>query len=112
MIAHTPGPWTFRSDLDQIEAGLTTVANVFTHCWLGVEPDDELPSDRAKYAEHMANARLIAAAPELLAECERELAWLRHIRPQIQAPSSVMLGFDQAEKALASAIAKAKGAAS
>ena len=56
------------------------------------------------------SARLIAAAPDLLAECQREVEWLTHIRPHIQAPESIMLGMDQAIKYLNAAITKATGA--
>lgn len=54
-------------------------------------------------------AHLFASAPDLLHECEREVAWLQHIRHHIEAPESIRLGFDQAIKYLGAAIAKAKG---
>lgn len=60
-------------------------------------------------SEIEANCNLIVAAPDLLAECKKELEWLKHIKPQITAPESVMLGFEQAIKYLSVAINKAEG---
>lgn len=71
-MGHTPGPWVVHpwGDKDyEINAALDTVCNV-----PGFD-DDTVDADRAE-----ANARLIAAAPELLAalkeiadNCERRL---------------------------------------
>jgi hypothetical protein len=71
-MGHTPGPWTLHGWADndyEINAALDTVCNV-----PGFD-DDTVDADRAE-----ANARLIAAAPELLAalreiadECNRRL---------------------------------------
>jgi hypothetical protein len=71
-MGHTPGPWTLHGWADndyEITAALDTVCNV-----PGFD-DDTVDADRAE-----ANARLIAAAPELLAalreiadECNRRL---------------------------------------
>ena len=36
----------------------------------------------------------------LINELKKELLWLEHIKPQIQAPSSVMTGFEQAIKSI------------
>ena len=59
--------------------------------------------------QSMANANLIAAAPELLEELEKHLTWLRHVKPQITAIDSVMIGFDQSIKYIELAINKARG---
>jgi hypothetical protein len=63
MADHTPGPWTntnprFFSDREHVFAGTIMVADC---CRLGQE-------------ESEANARLIAAAPDLLAAIEEHLA--------------------------------------
>lgn len=65
MTKHTPGPWKVhdRWYVGQDKDGSGTHAEV--KCCVGV------PSDRED--EHEANARLIAAAPDLLAMLEEEL---------------------------------------
>lgn len=60
-MPHTPGPWTIHGwgeDNYEVNADDETVCNV-----PGFD-DETVDSDRAE-----ANARLIAAAPELLAAC-------------------------------------------
>ena len=67
-MGHTPGPWTLHGWADndyEINAALDTVCNV-----PGFD-DDTVDADRAE-----ANARLIAAAPELLAACRMPRACL------------------------------------
>lgn len=54
---------------------------------------------------------LVRQRKELLAECEKQLSWLEHVKPQITAPNSVMLGFEQSIKYLSIAIARAEGGA-
>ena len=60
MSAHTPGPWTFEGD--EIEAAAEVVncqfVKVAPHRFVAVEGRTE--------TEAIANAHLIAAAPELL----------------------------------------------
>lgn len=75
---HTPGPWKYDGSSDplphdkccsaeRIAAGGVTIAEVAT-C-----EDDTCPG----VSEGWANARLIAAAPELLAACRELLEWTR-----------------------------------
>jgi len=86
---HTPGPWCISSDDEGAyvvdELGITLVATA---------PHNEGASGRA---EADANARLISAAPELLAACEAALRELPHEK---DVRSQLIL-----------AIAKAKGGA-
>ena len=69
MSAHTPGPWT-EGYLPQhrmrivAEGGKTTICDVAL--WV------------ADYSEQAANARLIAAAPELLEACKAVLPLVRN----------------------------------
>lgn len=95
---HTPGPWLCHpSPVDDSEY------RVFNKDGDYLTLNDE---------EHTANARLIAAAPEMLEELKRQLDWLRHIQTRIDGiPESVMLGFQQADKNLSKIIAKAEGGA-
>lgn len=58
---HTPGPWAVNGIA--IDAGVTTV------CWMAEPP--QYAGDTAKFCDNdKANARLIAAAPDLLAALE------------------------------------------
>lgn len=104
---HTPGPWfiggrhndsiipeSHRKAKDNPEGYRIASIQAFYEEWAD---------------ESAANARLIAAAPELLNELKKELSWLQHIKPQITAPESVMTGFDQSIKYISAAIAKAEG---
>jgi hypothetical protein len=52
MTKHTPGPWTAKANLDVVDSIGERVAR--------------LASTRGKYEYEEINARLIAAAPELL----------------------------------------------
>ena len=92
---HTPGPWTMHPRFDdgaEVRALLAPVA------WCGVATTVGSSGDQSiDAAEARANARLIAAAPDLLEACERLLNG----------------GWPHAEKDIelaCSAIAKAKGA--
>ncbi len=104
---HTQGPWAILPEecdrpYIRIRGNLGSrykVANVITPVYDG--------STEREAEETRANARLIAAAPDLLIEVKKQLDWLRHVKPQVQGPSSVMMGFDQSIKYLAAAIAKA-----
>lgn len=94
MTDHTPGPWTFDPNLDPENepviwspAGLD-VATVET----GAARDEN---------QIVANARLIAAAPELLAVLES--LWDAYTAPD------GALGDEDMWLAVAAAIAKAKG---
>jgi hypothetical protein len=73
---HTPGPWAANEYGSHIEVA-TTAANVPLISppivsWLGF--DDAF----RKKAEHRANAKLIAAAPSLLAVGAEALEWLEN----------------------------------
>ena len=66
MSQHTPGPWTIEADGAgwYIESNLisTFVASVENAKWNDYEEGDVVPTEE----EQEANARLIAAAPDLL----------------------------------------------
>jgi hypothetical protein len=73
LSAHTPGPWTLRSARLSGDVGIAAgsydgpIAEVFEELRRGV-----LRPEVAR-----ANARLIAAAPDLLAACEDAVEELR-----------------------------------
>lgn len=91
---HTPGPWTMHPRFDD-GAEVRALAPV---AWCGVASTHGASSSQViDAAEARANARLIAAAPDLLEACERLLRWA---------------GWPHAEKDIElarAAIAKAKG---
>ena len=117
--AHTPGPWHFRTfHEDGIGGtnGLYNLTRVYvgskeaqSSIWIADCGDD---TD----AERIANARLIAAAPDLLAEINRVLVEMHEISAEYTDDSSAfgngvryVLGQLNATK-LRAAIAKAGGA--
>lgn len=92
---HTPGPWQYDDNecpwvFDQ--SG-NTVAKIFSS-----KPDGVFLGDETK-----ANARLIAAAPELLEALQAMVA--------MYAPRGGRIVFDDPSDAARAAIAKAKGGA-
>jgi hypothetical protein len=94
---HTPGPWTLRIDSEKhyaiLDEGGFPRAEVFSA---------HRSTDRRK-AEALANARLIAAAPDLLEAC---LAWERARK---EGGISMVDWFNVAWEKTQAAIAKAEG---
>jgi hypothetical protein len=60
-MKHTPAPWTIQSFPRSVTVIAEGVALAFVY------PRASSPASGARYHEREANARLIAAAPELLA---------------------------------------------
>jgi hypothetical protein len=73
MSRHTPGPWHVREDYYVGRPGKLSLAEV--KC-------GDVPAEDVE--QHRANARLIAAAPDLLAACESFLSLFREsdMRPE------------------------------
>jgi hypothetical protein len=95
--AHTPGPW--RVTGPNIRAGDALLAMVTDHWANETTPD----------AEKMANARLIAAAPELLAALQAILHDTTHDLAGLPRDEALDLIFTVADTAHA-AIQRANGA--
>lgn len=104
MSAHTPGPWVAvisrmeGARIQQPGIGGTSVA------WVGADmigPTDEDPHERMS-DEAQANARLIAAVPELLSACE----WARDLMATGNMPA---MERQRLGEFLRVAIAKARG---
>src|SRR4051794_2301228 len=70
MAEHTPGPWRFDPDLNEIQAGNgeVTIARL----------EYDAPSSPGMVGrEVQANGRLMASAPVLLEVCQEALEFLR-----------------------------------
>lgn len=106
MAGHTPGPWIAAAKISSV-VGLPVVASpdgrsvCNVTCIAYREPvDRKVEGDGSFNRESMSNARLIAAAPDLLTACKR-------LVKAIGIPSSITIG-DAVEQAEA-AIARAEG---
>lgn len=105
---HTPGPWRYCMFADHlpdyvIKTGNRRLAKVNM---FAANPENSYNRD---VAEGEANARLIAAAPELLSACERMMVGLlKQSTPTCEWYEGIE--YDGAEEAR-SAIAKARGEA-
>lgn len=77
----TPGPWVLRPQGSEIEVkhGIYTIGMVHNY--------------NSPQEANEANARLIAAAPELLEALQDALAWIDAVPKDIQLPT--MPGFDR-----------------
>ena len=102
MSAHTPGPWSLFIESEVVRPGIEAKGVPFTVVVWGADDDREGVHGRTS-DEAMANARLIAAAPELLGE-------LRKVADYLDATATC-----NSDKAIAAsaraAIAKAEGRA-
>jgi hypothetical protein len=88
MSGHTPGPWKASA-----LAGDTELS------WVETEREYRSIASLIRYPEMEANARLIAAAPELLAACKMVASFAQSWQPLTPGDIRVMLD----------AIAKAEG---
>lgn len=101
---HTPGPW-------RVGDGSFVIGN---HPAPGITGSDDVHH----YGGHLicesvsqANARLIAAAPDLLEALKDILSGWRYIRQDAAHQSIYGVGWDRAQQAAEAAIAKAEGKA-
>jgi hypothetical protein len=107
VSGHTPGPWQFQAnstDTALLIEGDVLVASMSWHS-----------SSRQRHplrSESQANARLIAAAPELLAALQALHRMCRDCDLETQAQRPTEQQYNDAMDAAEAAIAKAAGAAS
>jgi len=96
MSNHTPGPWSY--EVEKVSGPHLTQTNLFAHGDVigRIYCDSERDNSQA-------NARLIAAAPELLAQLKNVTAYANNLRVQCnyEQPSCI--------SAACAAIAKAEG---
>lgn len=112
MNAHTPGPWFYRPD------GTGCAAHVegqsiegYNYC---IATCNESYSDAINYPTAQANARLVAAAPELLAALEDSSTLMDEVASWLTGDESFSFetlaeGLAQQAMKAREAIAKAKG---
>jgi len=98
MSQHTPGPWTFEPRLEY-ENG---------HCLgiFGPNGEEIVVTDSGYYPPKLADAHLIAAAPDLLAALKELAFWCRG-----PADPDDMESYYEAQRLTDAAIAKAEGRA-
>lgn len=102
MSAHTPGPWL--TDRNNCHAGqIATIHHCIGNDWVEVWTDKWCEGDRLTEEVMEANARLIAAAPDLLAALESAL----HVMNNECDPDEYATPFAN----IRAAIAKATGSA-
>lgn len=83
MSKHTPGPWAYEDPMGRevgywiVQRGLETYD---WSCIAVVTADKDTAGRPITYVEQQANARLIAAAPELL-------AWLKRCEAMVSSDS-------------------------
>lgn len=113
MSAHTPGPWRYDETTLSICRGLVSIEDVGAFQVMPAKDAQHaiayVPNDLAR-EEQEANARLIAAAPELLAACREALKWQDEDEFGNAVPDEFCTPAYQAFRAqLRAAIAKAEG---
>jgi hypothetical protein len=102
MTKHTPGPWNIVGE--SIYANGEHILMLYGRN-LEVEPNHDV--------EQIANAHLIAAAPDLLKACTRVLGWLVAAEAELGGPLPIKYAASVQKpvtvEALRAAIAKATG---
>ena len=104
--AHTPGPWKFGKELTA-RSGEWLVSFDAGSKGRGIA----IAETRAGSGNEEANARLIAAAPDLLAACKSMIEWDDREKDHAVDFSARMSLCEAAFNAARAAIAKAKGGA-
>jgi len=95
MSKHTPGPWSIARSGFPVDAFGILSGDMAIGQTVYIED----------YDEHLANARLIAAAPEMLEACKQAL---RRIE-QLDIDADPAVGPDPTQDLLKAVIAKAEG---
>lgn len=115
----TPGPWLAAAAPSSV-VGWPVVAQtgraIASVAYLGIEPNKDRPQRKAFNAESMANAHLIAAAPELYEALKRAHDMLQSVAGDIEDGGSLdslrgkyVLAILGARDAAYAALAKAEG---
>ncbi|KKM22271.1 hypothetical protein LCGC14_1627040 [marine sediment metagenome] len=83
-MEHTPGPWEVEVTESTIETSVCGPIKMRYKRTLNVSNEDRERNMADMEAEAMANARLIAAAPDLLAACALLIGRLKHLEPYLE----------------------------
>lgn len=104
---HTPGPWVVENGLQVWKSGHNTVESPRICTFKNAA----LPVEQISYVEMEANARLIAAAPDLLEALKEIEKWYDAIenRPSLCGLGHEKYGKEELPKIIRAAIAKAMG---
>lgn len=105
---HTPGPWGTRKSLKEneidIRPNLRTDGSTPNQCYAGFRPIATVKRDKRLSADQSAaNARLIAASPDLLEELENCLDLLVTCFSDAPADSCMGVAITKARAAIAKA---------
>jgi len=100
VSAHTPGPWRYKYDVDQSDPLIIAADGTVV---LGFDVGDW--NAEARWLVEDADGFLLAAAPVLLAACQRAAATIDAFGPHPEATS--LSDLDAASEALKAAIATA-----
>lgn len=71
---HTPGPWAYEDPMGPDILSIVANPDAEPAEWVHIAQIGTGDSDVASFAENVANAHLIAAAPDLLAACQALVA--------------------------------------
>ena len=93
-MSHTPGPWSYDADAEEV-CGAT---ERYAIAWIPRIVRDASDGRTLPAAERLANAHLIAAAPDLLAACQ---AMAHDIRALLFTEGECRLSEDSARQVLA-----------
>lgn len=100
-VSHTPGPWELSDNTD-VDGRRRVIRDGYAVALVCSRASS--PASGSQYFEKDANARLIAAAPELLAACKAMMA-----KPETRDVDRDYTDFDVAIDAMRSAVLKAEG---
>lgn len=109
MSKHTPGPWKWGQESIDPEWAVVTSQGGCIIANVNSETGPDIPPLVSTKMPQHANAAIIAAAPDMYVELMKQRDWLLHIKGQIQAPNSILLGFDQSIKYINRVLAQAEG---
>jgi len=105
MGRHTPGPWSVK-DSDTV---VGPAGNVVAEC-CGYSVKATTPEQQSQGGRE-ANARLIAAAPELLTACKAANLLIEYLRARLRGDDMGRLDVEYHAAKIPAAILKAEGGA-
>lgn len=82
--SHTPGPWGYEDPMgpDILHVVANPGAQAYDWITVALVSTENIDEDKRSFKEHAANARLIAAAPELLDMLKHAVHWHDQLTPE------------------------------